>query len=251
MSVFVGVVGLVTIVGLSDLIFLVPKNSGVGNNQVTIMEKVSFFTQDQKKISADFFNVQSPASWFLALPMMPATKESYLDLGQKLSSLGYAGLAIDLRGHGESDGGPNGYKSFSDKQHQDSYLDVVAAIDYLKSQGASENKIVLVGASIGANLALEYAANNQNISKVVLMSPGTDYQGIKSTEFAPKLKIGQSVLIFSSKNDDDNTTQIEQILSLIPSGVDEQKVIYDNAGHGTDMLSQPDAYDKIINFIEK
>ena len=53
----------------------------------------------------------------LLVHMMPATKESWGAFARVLEKQGYHVLAIDMRGHGESDGGPVGYKNFSDEEH--------------------------------------------------------------------------------------------------------------------------------------
>src|SRR3989338_5627500 len=97
------------------------------------MERVSLKTSDNVDIVGDYYASQR---WrgILLLHMMPADRQSWSGLAIELSKAGVDVLAIDLRGHGESAGGPEGYLDFSDDEHQQSILDVEAAVDFLRSE---------------------------------------------------------------------------------------------------------------------
>ena len=65
-------------------------------------------------------------------------------------------LAIDLRGHGESGGG----------EVAESFLDVQAALAWLKKEtGLPLGQTIVIGASIGANLAIQAAAAHADIRR--------------------------------------------------------------------------------------
>lgn len=115
-------------------------------------------TIDNKKIAANLYKVENPKGWLILIHMMPAAKESWKKFAEEMRESGYESLAIDLRGHGESEGGPDGYQKFSDEEHQNGIYDLEAAWEFLKSAGAKPEKTALIGASIGANLALEFIA---------------------------------------------------------------------------------------------
>ncbi|BCX16038.1 MAG: hypothetical protein KatS3mg098_267 [Candidatus Parcubacteria bacterium] len=246
------VIAFVTLLGLSDLIFVL---SGVfdkinKNPSEKIMEKVSLKTEDGRVLAANYFEVTNPEGWVLYLHMMPATKESFNDLAQKLAQKRFAGLALDLRGHGESEGGPQGYLSFSDKEHQDSYFDVLAGIDFLKSRGATEEKIYLVGASIGANLALKYLAQHPQARGGVLLSPGINYRGITTRDLVVHLSTSSRVIFLASRDDGDNASEVEELFALVPEGVKKEKIILENAGHGTKILeNEAWVTERIIDFL--
>lgn len=199
-------------------------------------------TSDKVKIAYNWYPVDNPRGYSLLIHMMPATKESWKGFAEEMAKEGYESLAIDLRGHGESEGGPSGYQKFSDEEHQKSILDVEAAIGYLKELGADWDKIAIIGASIGANLALQALTNHKVIKKAVLLSAGLNYRGIGAEPLVKKLSAGQGVLFFSSEDDQraggNNVEMNQRLYDLVPPGVEKEIVIYKKGGHGTDFLDQ-------------
>jgi pimeloyl-ACP methyl ester carboxylesterase len=108
---------------------------------------------------------------------------------------GIAALAIDFRGHGESTrkltaAGPVELKlqDFTERDLQNMLLDVEAAVDWLQAQSEIDKKhIALIGASFGANIALRYAALNEDLAGVALLSPGLNYRGIRTDDVIRQL----------------------------------------------------------------
>lgn len=214
--------------------------------------QIGLKASDGKKLAANFFEAPEPKGGVVFLHMMPATKSSYTDLAQQFQKLGWEGIAVDFRGHGASEGGPEGYLEFSDEQHQEKYLDVDAAVDYLKKQGIDERSMSIVGASIGANLALKYLAQNEKINIAVLLSPGLNYRGVTTKDLVTKLDKNKRVLFVGSEDDNYSKEYIDELYGLIPEGAIKQKQIYKDAGHGTTMLERKaDCAETIINFITK
>lgn len=222
------------------------------------MEPLHLTTADGIKIAANYFPVDSqkhpsPLGWVVFLHMMPATKESWNELAERLRHSGYAGIAIDLRGHGASDGGPDGYREFSDVEHQDSVRDVDAAIDFLASVGAHDDRIVLIGASIGANLALSAIAHHRNVHKGVLISPGLDYHGIATQPLVAAMPEGKQLLFIGAYDDDrviDNVHEVQLLCDSIPSGIAVTKELVITGGHGTAILvNHPELIETIVTFI--
>lgn len=220
------------------------------------MEKIFLNTKDSTKISANLYRVDNPVGWFILVHMMPVTKESWKDFSEYLSNLNYGSMAIDLRGHGESSSGPNGYLEFEDEEHQKSILDLDSAIKYIiNEERTTPDRVVIVGASIGANLALKYISENKEFKKVVLLSPGINYRGIKAEQLAKLLDDSQKVLLVGAKDDEKSggniVGQIQKIESVIPVGVKREVKIYDEGGHGTDILNgHSELKELIANFIK-
>ncbi len=218
------------------------------------MEKVWIKTKDGKEISGLYFRADKPKGWVLYLHMMPATKESWMTLAGKMASKGYSGIAVDLRGHGESSDGPDGYLKFSDSEHRSSINDVEAADNFLQKRGDKNGKGTIIGASIGANLALQYLSLHAEYKTGIFLSPGVDYRGVETTPFALKVPVEDEVLFVSSEDDLENPRQVTEIISRLPGEVYKDKIIYKTAGHGTNMLEtkeSPNLLNAIIGFVER
>lgn len=207
------------------------------------METIHLKTLDSIDLAADYYAVEKP--WMAAVyaHMMPATKESWRKLAEYLAINGIAGIAIDLRGHGQSALGPDGYKNFMPADHQKSVFDIRGAVDLLRSARPelAAEKIMFIGASIGANLSLQFIAEHRGYKTAVLLSAGLNYHGVNAEVLIKKLIPGQKVF-FAACHDDlkgggDNAAQNEILFEEVPSGVVKAKKIYEAGGHGTDILS--------------
>jgi alpha-beta hydrolase superfamily lysophospholipase len=223
-------------------------------------EKLFLTTKDNIKIAADLYPAAeqarygaSSAGWAVLIHMMPATKESWQDFATESQNLGYESIAIDLRGHGESDGGPEGFLKFSDSEHQNSILDLEAAIEYLvKERQAKRDNVIFIGASIGANLSLQYLVEHSEFKTAILLSPGLNYRGIKTESLVQKLKADQKVFFVSAEDDGNNAKQNQKLFDLTPAGIEKQIKIYQAGGHGTDILeNQQELINLIIDFIRR
>lgn len=209
-------------------------------------------TKDGVGIACDYYPAPRAMGYLVLLHMMPATKESWKEFAEEAAGQGFASIAIDLRGHGQSDSGPEGYNAFSDEEHQQSIKDVEAAVEFLKTQGAVLETITLIGASIGANLAVWYLAERPDIRSAVCLSAGENYRGIILPTLIQKLSVGQKLLMFASKDDvrngGDNASVNTRMVSAVPARVEKELVIFDRGGHGTDLL--PQASSKILEFLK-
>ncbi len=217
-------------------------------------ENITITTKDDVKLSACYFqteNKKAPA--VVLLHMMPAEKESWYDFQKKLAEAGFQSLAIDFRGHGESvlkDGETIDYQNFTDKEQQDKIYDVEAAVKFFENKEILKENISLVGASIGANLALQYQSENSNIKTSILMSPGLDYRGVTSEDKIKDLTDGQSVLLCSGGDKDDYSRKTIRKL-FEEASVKKEIKIFEDAEHGTNLFkTHPEFQDYIINWLK-
>lgn len=203
------------------------------------VEKINLTASDSVKISADFYNIPEPNGWLLLIHMMPATKESWDGFAKSMQELGYASLAIDLRGHGESEDGPDGYQKFGDAEHRSSIQDLEAGWEFLKSKGAIPEKSAVIGASIGANLGLQFLTMHSEITGGVLLSPG-NYKGMNSAQLVKKLSENQKIIFVASKLDErsagNNAVQNREYYDLAFQVKNRHLIIFDGSGHGTDLF---------------
>ena len=220
------------------------------------VKKVSFIAPDNKKISANLFLADNPKGWLLLTHIMPETKESWNKFASDLQKSGYESLAIDLRGHGGSEGGPGGYAEFSKEEHQAAINDLEAGWQYLKSRGALPEKSTAIGGSIGANLSLLFLTRHPDVGGGVLLSAG-NYQGIDSAELVKRLAANQKLLLVASKLDErtagNNAEQNREYYNLSSQVLNRHLIIFDGAGHGTSLFELKEEYDlerAVIKFLE-
>lgn len=135
----------------------------------------SAFTQPPKDIhllTSDGINI---AGWFSPFPgsdqaiilvhglNSSRTEEfgqRFAEFGSALQKQGFNILMIDLRGHGQSD---KARFTFGIKERQD----VIASINWLKSQGFQPSKIGVVGVSMGAVAVIGAIVENPDIGALI------------------------------------------------------------------------------------
>ncbi len=88
--------------------------------------------------------------------------EKYIALGEHLSREGIAMLRFDFRGIGESEGGEE------DNTISRKLADLGSAIDFIRSFPALENRVGLIGSSLGGFLSLIRASMDDQIRAVVI-----------------------------------------------------------------------------------
>src|SRR5262249_52207426 len=109
--------------------------------------KMQFTMSDGFTIVGTFYSApRRPSPGALLLHMLGSNKESWQPFAAQLQAAGYSVLAIDLRGHGESGGAMDWTKALADVDNVLGQLHTLPGVD--------PNRISVIGASIGANLAL-------------------------------------------------------------------------------------------------
>jgi len=124
---------------------------------------VSFPTSDGGIVYADLYG-QGPRGVVLAHGGR-FDKESWKDQAEVLEQAGFRVLAIDFRGYGKSRGGTP-----SQDPYAGLYLDVLAAVHYLREAGATS--VAVVGGSMGGGAAARAAieAEPGEIDRLVLLA---------------------------------------------------------------------------------
>lgn len=200
-------------------------------------ERVTFTTDDGVGIVADYTNVDSSRFVGILLHAMPATRKSFSELTPALARAGWSTLALDLRGHGESvnsDKGKLDYRNFTDADQQATIFDLVAASRWLEDRGFDRSHQFLIGASIGANLALQFLSEHREVRAAVLLSPGLNYHGLQAE---PLLRedIGEQVMLVATEEDG---YSFQTVTALHAKAKRSELVTYPIGGHGTDIFAR-------------
>ena len=169
---------------------------------------------------------QTPAPGLLLLHMLGRQKEDWGELAARLQQLGYGVLAVDMRGHGATGGAVDWTAAEAD---------VPVMLEFLRGlPGIDPERIGGIGASIGANLILRGCAADGGCRTVILLSPGLDYRGV-TTEDA-MIQLGMVPIMFAASSEDEYAASSSTRLDSLAIG-DHNLIMYDGAGHGTNMLS--------------
>ncbi|MCH7768843.1 MAG: alpha/beta fold hydrolase [Nitrospinae bacterium] len=187
-------------------------------------------------IAATYYPPKSPGQKpsVILLHMLNRTRSDWADFALALAQTDYAVLAIDLRGHGESTREVGSWREFTPADFRAMVRDVEAAHEYLQdTPEADSERLAVIGASIGANVALLYGSRDPSVKTLVLLSPGLDYRGVTTAE-AMKTYGGRPVLIAASR-EDAYSAQSSSTLDSLARGR-HRLILYNGAGHGTRMF---------------
>ncbi len=167
------------------------------------------------------------------------SREDWLALGERFFKSGVAVVAPDLRGHGGSPLASGA--ALSDTDYPLMQGDVAASIAWLRTNKIE--KVALIGASIGANLALRVAADDAMVVSVALLSPGFNYKGLSSQD-AMKRYGSRPVLLVASDEDAYSKKTVDTLAALAQGG--PRTELLTGAGHGTKMLAREPGLEAII-----
>jgi dienelactone hydrolase len=189
---------------------------------------VDLQTDDDVAIKATYYppaNPQAKSPAILLVHMLDSNKEAWQGFATAAQELGYAVMAIDLRGHGQSEG-----SQLYDLMDND----VDAALVWLMSRPEiTADRIGIAGASIGANLALRGGSRHEQIKAVVMLSPGLDYQGV--TALDALARYGRRAVLIVAAERDAYAADSARTLNTQALG-QHQLQIYPGSDHGTNIF---------------
>jgi len=182
-----------------------------------------------------------PRPGVLLLHMNGRTRDDWDDFARQLAGSGYTALAIDMRGHGDTGGGRDWDLAAEDLQS------VWAA--FTGREDIQGSQTAIIGASIGANMALVTAAAEPAVKSVALLSPGRDYFGVTTEDRI--IEYGsRPIMIVASEEDTEAAASSRALHEL---ATDEASLItYEGAGHGTNMLeNEPELAGRLIDWLDQ
>lgn len=194
-------------------------------------QTVSLRSEDGVTLLGTLYLPARPGPAVILLHMQTRSREDWQALGARLAESGFAALAIDFRGHGASDPPPAGTGGPDMSRW---VLDVKAARSYLAARSdVVQGRVGLIGASIGANVAILFAPGDPSVRSLALLSAGLDYRGLRTEAAMGKLG-GRSALLVAS-DEDSYAANSARRLAKQEGGTRELRLLT-GAGHGTTML---------------
>jgi alpha-beta hydrolase superfamily lysophospholipase len=191
-------------------------------------QRVSFRTDDGLTLAATWYEASSrPAPAVIFVHMLQKSRRDWDQVATQMAAEGIEGLAIDLRGHGDSPGSPQDYTGM--------VQDVRAARRFLSSRpDVLPSRIGIAGASIGASLAALASADDPAVVSLALLSPSIDYRGLRLDQAIKKYGARPALLVVG--DNDGYAVRTARDLAKAGGGVREVLVL-PRAGHGTAMLA--------------
>ena len=233
--------------------------SPVGVLDTPPAQAVRFETPDGVRIAADYFapsvakGQKAPAA--ILIHMYPAARSSWGPLVGPLHDAGFAVLAYDIRGRGDSTE-PDEKKlrekyNNRDTEHFNSaWQDADAAKRWLGKQAdVDTGRLVCIGASIGCSISLDYGSRDGDVKAIVCLSPGTNYFGVDSLSHIKKCG-KRAILLIAPES------EYASVEELIRNNGSAKGLKFPGGRemHGTNLLLGPSAESvkkSIVEFVKK
>lgn len=193
---------------------------------------VTFPSLDGTSLAGEIYESPArPAPGVILVHMLSRNRGDWRDLPDRIREAGITALTIDLRGHGASSGSQGDLKSM--------VQDVRAAVQWLGTRGnVPPAAIAIVGASMGGSLALLAAEALPQVRAVGVLSPSSDYRGLR-TDLSLIKRLGSRRLWFAASVEDPLAARTMRDMAAEPSGPREQ-VLSNARAHGTVLLDRDD-----------
>ncbi|MCH7472321.1 alpha/beta fold hydrolase, partial [bacterium] len=207
-------------------------------------------TSDRFRVAAWYWEPDKDgAPGVILLHMRGRDKSTYADVAPKMVDEGYAVIAIDFRGHGQTldpQGRGIALDSLTDEDYQAMQAEVAAAHDYLDEQPEVDaNRVGIVGASIGANLAMLYAAGDLRVRTVVALSPGLDFKSLTPLEALDGLD-KRPLYLLAAKGDKYSHSSSQELAKAAVKADPVSMREFEGSAHGTDLLEANPGLDMTI-----
>jgi pyridoxine 5-phosphate synthase len=185
---------------------------------------------DGVSLAGEYFEASSrPAPAVLLVHMLSKSRGEWRDLPDRIRDAGITALTIDLRGHGQTSG--------SAQDFQGMVKDVRAAAQWLATRpNVRGDAVAIVGASLGASLALLAAVEVPQARALALLSPSLDYRGLR-TDTALVKRLGSRSIWLAASAEDPLALRTVRDFAAEPSGPREQHVS-SAVAHGTVLLER-------------
>jgi dienelactone hydrolase len=205
-----------------------------GTAGVAAGRTVTLRTEDGLTLSATWYEPSvRPAPAVILVHMLKGSRRDWDGVASRLASEGIGAIALDLRGHGDSQSVP---LPEAPPDFAAMVADLTAARRFLASRpDVQPTRIGIAGASLGASLAVLAASSDTAIVSLALLSPSLDYRGLR-IEAAVRKYAGRPILLISS-GEDAYAGRTVKDLQKAGSGTREALTL-SGAGHGTHMLSR-------------
>lgn len=212
---------------------------------LSVIQAVTFATKDGWTIAASYRPASGGKATVVLAHGVGSAGGEWTRFAEALAAKGVGTLALDLRGHAASRGGPPGSTDFTGFDAYGAWPaaaeDLRAAAAWLKSKGVPGSRVAFGGASIGANLASVIAAERKSTPFLLLLSPSGSYRGV-----ALKTRKGLKTFAAAAPADGYAFVGVKQL-----EAAKAAETLYPPAGHGAQMLDDPATFERVVAWTVK
>ncbi|MEW6721660.1 MAG: alpha/beta fold hydrolase [Candidatus Micrarchaeota archaeon] len=161
-------------------------------------------------------------------------------------------LSIDPKGHGQSVN-LGTWMDFETEQFKDMRTDIIKGVEFIAKDYPNVEEYYVVGASMGSTSALLAGAQKNEINKIVMISPGMDYQGVEIENALDDYT--KPLLVVAASGDSESAQTAQYIDSSTPDSQTTKKVYLGLTDHGTALFDATASYDmsledEIVQFLK-
>lgn len=180
-----------------------------------------------------------PAPAVLLMHMYGSQRSAWNPIIPTLTEAGYAVLAVDLRGFGDTGG---------DEDFEAAQGDVQTWLDWLRQQpGVRADAVSIMGASVGANLALVGCANDEGCVTVIALSPGLDFYNVMPEMAVTEGLRRRAVMLVASHGDTESAEGVRQMTASARGEINTR--IFAGVAHGTSLFGSRRVYSRLLNLM--
>ena len=207
--------------------------------------KITFPSKDGVTVAADWYLKADSLPVLLLCHQAHFGRGEYIQTALTLSDSGFNCLAIDQRYGDEINGVKNetafdAERLYKGRSNEDAEQDIIAAIEYLYEK--CKKRIIVIGSSYSASLALKTAKENNHVFAVAAFSPGEYFATV---DFVAKRIRGlnKPVFITSSKKE---AKEVTKLVKDITSMIKVQYIPMAEGDHGSKVLWRINPYNEEI-----
>lgn len=201
--------------------------------QAELRRRVSIPFEGGAVPAAFYPGLREDAPGLLLLHGRQGSSDDWALFATRARQAGFVSLALDL---------PPGMAP------EQAYGPIRAGLDYLARAGIAPERVAVVGADTGANLALSFAADHTAVGAVVLVSPGLDYGGVPADD--AMTRYGRGAVFLLAASGDAYAADSARKLRETAQGFAELRE-YSGAAHGTDIFTTSEnATDQLLDWLK-
>ena len=217
------------------ILFLILPFLGLSQKIIIPMQKINFPSSDGLIITADLYTVHDTLPFMVLCHQARYSRGEYMETVAQFGSFGYNFLVPDARSGKEVNGVYNETAALAAKkglpvEYMDAEPDLLAAINYAYQK--SGKKVVLVGSSYSASLALKIAASNKKVNAVLAFSPG-EYFGDKLNL---KKEIAELIVPVFTTSSKEEAPGVTALMSDVKAKVNTHFIPTGEGKHGSSCL---------------